>query len=72
MALASQRQAILEAARVHGATDVRVFGSVARGTDGPASDIDLLVRMEPGRTIFDVGAFADAVEQLVGCPVDVV
>lgn len=56
----------------HGASNVRVFGSVARGSAGPESDIDLLVDFEPGRSLVDhVGLWRD-LEDLLGRPVDVV
>jgi len=42
------------AAAAHGARDVRVFGSVARGEERPDSDIDFLVTLEPGRTLLDL------------------
>jgi hypothetical protein len=48
--LAERREAILELARRYGASDVRVFGSVARGDNTEESDLDLIVRFEPGRT----------------------
>ena len=48
------RREILDLAARHGASNVRVFGSVARGDDRPDSDIDLLVDVEPGRTLLDV------------------
>ena len=53
-------------------TNVRVFGSVARGEADAASDIDFLVEMEPGRSLFDLGGLVSDVEKLLGCNVDVV
>jgi predicted nucleotidyltransferase len=47
--LISRREQIFEIATRYGARNVRVFGSVARGEDGPESDVDLLVEFEPGR-----------------------
>lgn len=70
--LARQRQAILDLAARHGLRNVRVFGSVLRGEDGPNSDIDLLVAVEPGRTLLDVIGFEQDVEELLARPVDVV
>lgn len=49
--LRSKRAEILEIAARHGARKVRVFGSVARGTARPSSDIDFLVKMEEGRSL---------------------
>jgi predicted nucleotidyltransferase len=70
--LAVQRDQILALAREHKATHVRVFGSVARGTDVSGSDIDLLVTFEPGATIFDLADLIASLEDLTGLRVDVV
>src|SRR2546425_11699334 len=70
--LRSKRQQILQIARKHGAYDVRVFGSVARGEAQPDSDIDLLVAMEPGRSLLDLGGLVMELRQLLGHGVDVV
>ena len=69
--LHAHRQAILELAAQHGARNVRVFGSVARGEDRPDSDVDLLVDVEPGRSLLDVIALEQDLEALLGRPVDV-
>lgn len=53
----------------HGARDVRIFGSVARGQAGPSSDLDLLVRLEQGHSLLDL---KQDLEDLLGIPVDVV
>lgn len=50
---------------------VRVFGSLAHGEATPASDVDLLVDLEPGRTLLDLAAFRREAEQILGMPVDV-
>jgi predicted nucleotidyltransferase len=55
----------------HSLREVRVFGSVARGTDTARSDIDLLVGTRPGADLFDLGGFVAAVEAITGFPVDV-
>lgn len=70
--LARHRDEIVATAARHGARNVRVFGSVARGEAHSGSDIDIVVQLEPGRTLFDVGALAYDLEELLGCPVDVV
>jgi predicted nucleotidyltransferase len=70
-ALASRRQDILRVARAHGARNVRVFGSVARGRAGAASDVDLLVELEPGRSLLDLVAIKQDLEALLGRRVDV-
>lgn len=49
----------------------RIFGSVLHGTDRDGSDLDLLVDALPGTTLFDLGGLHDALEQLLGIPVDV-
>ncbi len=49
------RDEVLAAAARHGAGNVRVFGSVARGEPGAQSDLDLLVDLAPGRTLMDLG-----------------
>lgn len=70
--LAQNADAINQQADALGIDDVRVFGSVARGTDHHGSDIDLLVRLRPGVAGFELGAFKDFVERVTGFPVDVV
>lgn len=70
--LRARKDDIVRVAAAHGASNVRVFGSVARGSAGLASDIDLLVDFEPGRTLVDhVGLWRD-LEALLGRTVDVV
>lgn len=54
-----------------GGSDPRVFGSVARGEDGPGSDIDLLVRAVPGRT-WDFVTLPRVLSDLLGVQVDVI
>ena len=51
---------------------MRVFGSVARGEAGPESDVDLLVEMEAGRSLLDLARLLNALEDLLGCKVDLV
>lgn len=66
------RQEILEIARKHGAFNMRVFGSVARGEGNEQSDLDLLVEVGPTHSAwFPAGLIAD-LEDLLGIPVDVV
>jgi uncharacterized protein len=66
------RQQILALAEKYGASDVRVFGSVARGTADEQSDIDFLVDLAPGRSLFDLGGLLYELQQLLGRDVDVV
>jgi len=67
-----KRADILRIAAQHGARNVRVFGSVARGEARPDSDIDVLVEFEPGRTLLDRIGLMQDLEDLLGRKVDVV
>lgn len=69
--LQEKREEILRVAARHGARNVRVFGSVARHEADEHSDINILVDLEPGRSLFDLGGLQYELEQLMGCPVDV-
>ncbi len=55
----------------HGARNVRVFGSYARGAAGPASDLDLLVDFDPGRDLFDLVALKQELESEIRLRVEV-
>jgi uncharacterized protein len=70
--LKQKRRPILEIAQRHGALNVRIFGSVARGEATDSSDLDLLIEMEPGRSLLDIIAIKQDLEELLGCKVDVV
>ncbi|GEL48450.1 hypothetical protein CHO01_35660 [Cellulomonas hominis] len=70
--LGRQRDAIVAAAERHGMSNVRVFGSVARGEDGPESDVDLLVDLGPEVGLFDLGRAEVELEAILGREVDVV
>ena len=70
--LKEKREEILRIAEKHGAKNVRVFGSVARGEADEKSDIDLLVEMEPGRSLLDHAALWLDLQDLMGCKVDVI
>ena len=70
--LHEKREDILRVASKRGASNVRVFGSVARGEDDAKSDIDLLVDLEPGRSLFDLGGLLMDLQSLLGHEVDVV
>jgi predicted nucleotidyltransferase len=67
-----KRDEILRVAATHGARNVRVFGSAARGDAGPSSDVDFLVEFEEGRSLLDVVGLGQDLEKLLGRPVDVV
>ncbi len=67
-----KRAEILRLAEVHGCRNVRVFGSFATGENRPDSDVDFLVDMEPGRTIFDLARLLGDLRDLLGTQVDVI
>ena len=69
--LRDKREEILQIAAKHGARTVRVFGSVARDEADAASDLDLLVEMEEGRSLLDLGGLLMELQDLLGCRVDV-
>jgi len=70
--LEKNRQAIREATKRFNAANPRVFGSVARGEDGPDSDLDILVDALPGTTLFDLGGLLEELQDLLGVKVDLV
>lgn len=70
--LVDKRSELLLAAQEQGVTNVRVFGSLARGEDGPDSDIDLFVDMPPKYTLMDLAAVQVDFRKILGHPVDVV
>lgn len=70
--LEQNREAIRAATTRHKAANPRVFGSVARGEDGPDSDLDILIDALPGMTLFDLGGLQAEMEDLLSCRVDVV
>lgn len=70
--LKENREAVIALAAKHGARHPRIFGSVARGGEGPESDIDLLVKMEEGRSLLDLSALVQDLQDLLGVKVDIV
>lgn len=70
--IAAHRDEIRHIAEANGALRVRVFGSRARGTAGPTSDLDLLVDLRPGANLLDIIAIKQDTEDMLGCSVDVV
>jgi predicted nucleotidyltransferase len=66
------RREILDLAARYGVTDVRVFGSMARGDAHESSDVDLLVRPLPGTSLLDLGGLLMDAQDLLGRRVDVV
>ncbi|HVC21705.1 MAG TPA: nucleotidyltransferase family protein [Vicinamibacterales bacterium] len=71
MELQSKRQEILDVAAKHGARNVRLFGSTARGEARPDSDIDLLVEMDADRSLLDLVGLGQDLEALLARKVDV-
>ena len=70
--LRTQRAEILQIAASRGAYNVRVFGSVARGEAEPDSDVDLLVELEPGRSVLDLSELILDLQMALGRKTDVV
>jgi predicted nucleotidyltransferase len=68
----AHRAEILRIARHYGAYNVRVFGSTARGEDDAASDVDILIDLDPGRSLFDLGGLLMDLQDVLQCSVDVV
>ena len=68
----SKRKEILDIAQKYGATNLRVFGSMARGEGSPESDLDIIVEMEKGRSLLDIIAIKQDIEELLGRKVDIV
>lgn len=70
--LKEQREEILAICARYGARNVRIFGSVARGDADEQSDIDFIVDLEEGRTLFDLGGLQYELELFLKRPVDIV
>lgn len=66
------RDEVLRLAHEHGAQNIRLFGSAARGEEDAESDLDLLVDMEEGRSLVDHVALKQDLEDLLGREIDVV
>lgn len=71
-AVRSRRADILAVARRHRASRVRVFGSVARGEAGPASDVDFLVDFDASASLLDHAGLIRELQELLGGEVDVI
>jgi predicted nucleotidyltransferase len=70
--LAGHRDEILRVAKQHGLTNVRVFGSVARGDDGPTSDIDLMADLPSGMGLIGLSKASTELSDVLGVQVDLV
>ncbi len=68
--LLEKRSELVAVARRHGATNVRLFGSVVRGEETPSSDLDILVDLAEDRGFEDFLALAEELEALTGRRVD--
>ncbi len=70
--LKKYKKDILKIASLHGAKNIKVFGSVARGEQNQNSDIDFVVEMEKGKTVLNRIALMQDLKKLLGQEVDVV
>lgn len=70
--ISKRRNDIVRIAEKHGASNIRVFGSVVRGNADKDSDVDFLVDLDSGRSLFDLGGLLVDLQTLLDCPVDVV
>lgn len=70
--LHTHKKQILQWCADAGASNMRIFGSVARGTAGPTSDIDLLVDLAPETSLFTLMSLEEKIQKLVGIKVDLV
>jgi len=70
--LQSQREAIIRIAAKHGASNIRVFGSMSRPGETQPHDLDLLIDLEPGRSLLDQVGLKQDLEELLGQRVDIV
>ncbi len=71
-ALHIHRESIRRIVEAHHARNPRIFGSVLRGDDTAASDLDLLIEPTPETTLLDIGAIRHELLETLGLPVDVV
>ncbi|MBI2942734.1 MAG: nucleotidyltransferase family protein [Candidatus Wallbacteria bacterium] len=67
-----RREEILKLASSRGVRNPRLVGSVARGTAGPRSDVDLVVDLDPGAGLLDLGALVMDLRELLGCAVEII
>jgi predicted nucleotidyltransferase len=69
--LVAQRPEVLALAQRHGATNLRIYGSIAKGKEHPGSDLDLLVDLAEDQSLLGLIGFRQELEDLLGCLVDV-
>ena len=69
--LLAHRLEVLALAQRHGATNLRVYGSIAKGKEHPGSDLDLLVDLAEDQSLLGLIGFRQELEDLLGCLVDV-
>ncbi|HEY9633174.1 MAG TPA: nucleotidyltransferase family protein [Coleofasciculaceae cyanobacterium] len=69
--LQANRERILQTAAKYGAYNIRILGSAARGEADASSDVDFLVEMEPGRSLFDLGGLLMDLQELLNCKVNI-
>jgi predicted nucleotidyltransferase len=62
---------VLAVARRHGASNLRIYGSIAKGQEHNGSDLDLLVDLAADQTLLGLIQLRQELEDLLGCPVDV-
>ncbi|AEB09567.1 nucleotidyltransferase family protein [Desulfobacca acetoxidans] len=70
--LQAKRRQILALAAKHGTSNLRLFGSMARGGAGPKSDVDIFINLESRRSLLNQIILGQDLEDLLGCKVDVV
>jgi predicted nucleotidyltransferase len=71
-ALRARRDEIIELAARHGATHIRIFGSVVRGESRAGSDVDFLVSARPGTSVFEMVGLWREMQELLGCEVSLI
>ena len=69
--LESLKPQVLEVAIRYGASNLRIYGSIATGKEHPASDLDLLIDLPKGHSLLGLISLRQELEDLLGCPVDV-
>jgi predicted nucleotidyltransferase len=72
IAFDEHREFVRDAVARHNVANPRLFGSVLHGTDQEGSDLDIVVDILPGTTLFDLGGLQSELERRLGVPVDVV